>query len=338
LDSGDVKFRERCIESCPKGSYVYVQRTLDESYYLGLDKRQLEEREKRQQQARPKQYAENTVLVSQLWLWKINNVIITALPRHEQYKPSHLFDHTLSTFREMNTEERQAFTGDDLAAWILSESVHRLEYPCMADLKEPIFYTIGKRTANILDRLEAYIDDVKHHAFHCDDEAGFIREISETRSKLVMIKNILQRQEEVWNTFCQCLGIKIPLKICIFQTITRTDIMMQRPEKDFARFRRRAERIDEDIARVENLMVVQLDLKSKHQGLREARNSRYLNSAVMGFAIITLIFAPLSFFSSLFALPIDQFARHQNSQKQYSKGYVGMWMSTCFLPFLMILR
>lgn len=56
---------------------VHVQRTLDESYYLGLDKVQLERRNYNKilndDKFSPK--SDNILLVSQLWLWKIENVV-----------------------------------------------------------------------------------------------------------------------------------------------------------------------------------------------------------------------------------------------------------------------
>jgi hypothetical protein len=115
---------------------VHVQRTLDESYYLGLDSEQLGRRNYDQviNQKKFKPKSKNILLVSQLWLWKIGNVVITAFPREEKYKSSHLFDHALSLLRDVGSGARTGLASDQLVAWIFSECIHRLDYPCMARL------------------------------------------------------------------------------------------------------------------------------------------------------------------------------------------------------------
>ncbi|KAI8946097.1 hypothetical protein F4801DRAFT_81567 [Xylaria longipes] len=51
-----------------------------------------------------------------------------------------------------------------------------------------------------------------------------------------------------------------------------------------------------------------------------------MSAAIVGFTVITIIFAPLSFFTSLFALPIDQF--QQNQEGKYTTNYIGKWIVT----------
>ena len=58
------------------------------------------------------------------------------------------------------------------------------------------------------------------------------------------------------------------------------------------------------------------------KGVLLAQSSYLLSAAVIGFTVITIIFTPLSFFSSLFALPIDRFERnlqerHANASKTF---------------------
>jgi hypothetical protein len=52
---------------------------------------------------------------------------------------------------------------------------------------------------------------------------------------------------------------------------------------------------------------------------------------IAGFTIVTIIFVPLSFVMSLFALPIDRFQQNQidspwsSGTKMYSTNYIGKW-------------
>ncbi|KAE9381987.1 hypothetical protein N431DRAFT_458534 [Stipitochalara longipes BDJ] len=62
-----------------------------------------------------------------------------------------------------------------------------------------------------------------------------------------------------------------------------------------------------------------------------------MSAAVFGFTIITIIFTPLSFMVSLFALPIDRFQQHQvpsvwtDQAGMYSTKYMGRWIATAEL-------
>ena len=322
---------------------IHVQRTLDESYYLGLDSNEVKRRDysKILGDKKFRRTSENTLLVSQLWLWRFDNIVITAFPRgQEEYRSSHLFDHTLSVLRDMGFKARASLNSDHLMALILSECIHRLDYPCVADLEELILYSLGQVVSVTLDEVETYIDESQMSSISLKKEKAFIKQITAARSTLTMIRNIVLRQEDVWNNFQQYLGESIWKK----ETIVKDDLLKvkfitMRPQHDLEKFKQRIQRIQEDAERVEKLITIQLDLKSKHASLRESQNSCILSVAVIGFTIITTIFAPLSFLASLLALPIKQFeaqkqlynyAMHENSSVQaFTTNYVGRYMGSC---------
>ena len=93
-------------------------------------------------------------------------------------------------------------------------------------------------------------------------------------------------------------------------------------------------KIDKDAERVEKWITAQLDLKVNHAALKESHNSTILSTAVIGFTVITTIFTPISFISSLFALPIHQFLNKQSNVTSatgdpvaaYGTNYIGTWM------------
>lgn len=72
-------------------------------------------------------------------------------------------------------------------------------------------------------------------------------------------------------------------------------------------------------------------MKQKDASLRESHSSAIMGAAVLGFTIITIIFTPLAFVISLFALPIDQLQRNQidspwaSGSRMYSTNYIGKW-------------
>ncbi len=107
---------------------------------------------------------------------------------------------------------------------------------------------------------------------------------------------------------------------------------IQRPQVQFAKFKRQISKLDADAERVARAVDRKLDLKATHASLKEAHTTAIMSAAVLGFTIITIIFAPLSFAVSLFALPIDQFQKGQVPSRwdeqagMYPTNYVGTWI------------
>lgn len=66
--------------------------------------------------------------------------------------------------------------------------------------------------------------------------------------------------------------------------------------------------MDRDAERIEASVKDQLQLERTYTGMDDPRFSFVLGVAVAGFPIIMVIFTPLLFVSSLFALLVDQFA------------------------------
>jgi hypothetical protein len=117
--------------------------------------------------------------------------------------------------------------------------------------------------------------------------------------------------------------------------------ILQRPRFMLPKFQSRVDKIDKDAERVEKWILTQLDLKVKHASLKESRNRTTLSTAIIGFTVITIIFTPLSFLSTLFALPIESFQQQQQKvgdASVYTRNYIGTWMSTSStqveLPYL----
>jgi hypothetical protein len=292
-----------------KSMDIHIQRTLEESYYLGLNGAQLKELHEKQTKDESRLKPDKDVLISQLWLWRMGNVVITACPREAEYRASHLFEHTLSSIRKKCSSTRSQMDSAQLATTIFAECIHQLDYPCIAGLKEPILYRIGRVAAETLSDVIKYIDeDVDKSSI--EKEMVFANRIDSASRELAMVKNIISRQKEVCETFCKLP--KVP---------ARLDDTLYGPKADFVRFQRRIQRIEEDIERSEKSVLFQLDLKAKHAGLTESHNSILLSKVATCFAVITVIFTPLSWLTSLLALPIDELVKHTKN-KQYASSYV----------------
>jgi Mg2+ and Co2+ transporter CorA len=88
---------------------------------------------------------------------------------------------------------------------------------------------------------------------------------------------------------------------------------IEKPQYVIAKFKRRITDLDEDAERTEKSIQIRLDLGQKHLALRETRTVSVMSASVFAFTIITIIFTPLSFATSLFALSVEEFAHHQTT-------------------------
>lgn len=282
---------------------THEPRTLDESHYLGLSNEQLSDRNKDQVVSRSEEKEEDrrVLMVSQLWLWRMDDVIVSACGSHSEEGS---LDAGLDPQACLSQEFERGYLGTgngvpalQLAALLFSECVNYIDRPYCAGLEEPVFYTFEKAVAMLNDEVKSYINHRAIEKIYLDKEMEFIHQIGDIRDELSIIRNVITEQKEIWDKFRKDLKDEIPK----WKYINRSVAL--RPEEQIPKFLRRVEKIDEDAKRVEERIQVQLDLKKTHAGLKESHNSAVLSSAVIGFTIITIIFAPLSFMTSLLAVP-----------------------------------
>ena len=147
------------------------------------------------------------------------------------------------------------------------------------------------------DDVKKKTDDVKEETDYVKKETDDVKEETDD----VKIQKSLALYEEVWNDIA-------------------------RPQDQFERYKRRLAQLDEDAARVEASIATALDLRAKHKSMQEAHSTAVMSAAVFGFTIVTVVFTPLSFVVSLFALPIERFKDHQDEATgAYSTNYIGKW-------------
>jgi hypothetical protein len=289
------------------------------------------------------------VTVPQAWLWKVNDMIVTAVPLEVRES---LYRSLAGSLMGLNSESDSS---KDQAYWtlglLLSDLVNILDRPFMAGLSEPIFNIFEKAIADLSEAVNKYIKDTAVDTINIDTEKQFLHEIDDIRDELSMIKTILFQQEEVWREFAQRAwplywpdgpdGLFRPPESpektestdpWRLERLQKMWNKIQRPQSQFAKFKRRIAKLDADAERVERAIDRKLDLKTKHASLNEAHTMAIMSAAVFGFTIITIIFTPLSFIVALFSLPVDRFQQQQipsvwtDQAGMYSTNYVGKWI------------
>lgn len=191
-------------------------RTLDESYYTGMDHDQLSRRNNEQIVSKiANKFAgcerdAPLLMVPQLWLWMIDNVIISALPSFHFvdniYNP---MSHLENELKLKNISVPQDLTSLQLFGLIISEAINFIGRPRCAGLKEPIFYTFESYIAILYDGVQKYVQDYQMDSVQVEQEKIFINEINDVFEELNMIKVTIDQQDTVWKNSTKTLK-----KIC----------------------------------------------------------------------------------------------------------------------------
>lgn len=309
---------------------IHLPLTLDESYYLGMNSEQLRERNRDQVLSHDEEDPEKkrVLMVSQLWLWRMDNIVVSACgrkhvvgeivygkngidepPRHKELE----FDPqtgAMFNFQENNLFKGENMSGLQIAALVFSEVVNHIDGPNYSGLKESIFHVFEKSVANVYDQVKSYMNETTIQKISLEEEMKFVHAITGIRDELAMIKDVITDQEEVWTQFYE------DLKDEISKWDDNNRRIAIRPKQQIPKFKRRVQKIDEDAQRVEQWIHGQLDLKKTHASIRESHNSTVLSTTVIGFTIVTVVFTPLSFMTSLLAVPDDNFG--WMNQKKYA--------------------
>lgn len=237
---------------------------------------------------------------------------------------------------------------------MLSHFVDRLDDPFGDGSGEPILNTFETSMALVVEQVDKYTRGKEENTFDIKQERDFLHQVDDIRGELTMIERVILQQEEVWKTFASNAWPKTLSpegKPAAEDTKTPKEEEWQLvlgAQHQFDRYRRRIAQLYQDADRMEKSIMVKLDLKQKHASLRESHATAVMSAAVLGFTVITIIFTPLSFLTSLFALSIDRFQKNQvdffipgreneadftNRTRVYTTNYIGKWAGEYLWPW-----
>jgi hypothetical protein len=236
------------------------------------------------------------IVIPQLWLWRFGNVVISA---HESDRLSEPFtnDNFVAQLHQVDPEVQlglilaryiRAF-GDDIWVKGNNESIKHVDPPLAR---------FENRVVSILTDVKKYIQDTNRSRIRYDKEAGFHHVLSDCRSELAMLDYVLTQQEEILTSLLQDCKVSTEEWGTVFEARTT-----------LARYRRAVQKIDGDAERIEKNVNDLLNLKRTYASVQDSHTSVLLSVAAIGFAIVTIIFAPLAFLVGLFALDFRSFDR-----------------------------
>ena len=176
----------------------------------------------------------------------------------------------------------------------------------------------------VMSSVDEYMEPDTSETLEIKTERGFMHDISDIRSELVMIDEILLEQERIVTSLLTNSN----------RNLGEDELWhkVENAKKQLDTHRNRVKKIDRDAERIEKIIQDQLNLKRTFATIRDTRTSLLLGTAVIGFTIVTIIFTPIAFMATLFALPIDKIVRNQikiRDTDAFETKYIGKWFGKC---------
>lgn len=261
-----------------------------------------------------------------------------------------------SSYKKADTYmESGLLVGNIVAEHVFRFGKHQLSHQFPSPLD--IFETSVNR---ILSDVDVYMNPNAKAKLDIGVEREFIRRLADLKEELAMIREVLTCQEEILQDLIRDYETNNPDSL-EFMTYDQDKLDLpkeQMKEKyptanfyemrskwrpvlsalaELAKYQKKVAKIDRDVERIEKTVQDQLDLKRTHVSIRDTHSSLILGVAVAGFTVITIIFTPLAFAASLFALPLDRLLKNQfqfsgtdgtsgtDASAAYTSHYVGTW-------------
>ncbi|KAI1485861.1 hypothetical protein F5X96DRAFT_657774 [Biscogniauxia mediterranea] len=281
------------------------------------------------------------LMIHQLWLWKFDDsTVITSLPeRWHLGKEDTLWD----TIRQSGIDELSG--PEDLIKHIIYECVTFLDEFREAGLGDHILDIFESAIATLSNEevicYENFIEsansspeppraaaDAAETSRTIDEEIKWIYEIKDIRDELHLLHRIFETQAKVVDKFAKLF----------WPGFARASAQLREQFVDDCAVRalmERANKLDEDAKRTLKALDYLVQVKQaqssldeatatkelNRKGQSEAEKSQKLNNYIVLFTVVTVVFTPLSFMTSLFAVDIDQFP-HRDGSLKYSERWV----------------
>ncbi|KAJ3570895.1 hypothetical protein NPX13_g5573 [Xylaria arbuscula] len=344
--------------------YIHHELTLDETYYPSLSAKALASRNGSQVVSRESAVLEGNetdiqdrpiLTVPQIWIWESGNHIISCCPRD--------YSHEDSDNRLWNNSPGVG-VGCSLVEKISKFGSKRED----GRFRPPLDY-FEAGVVRVLEDVRGYIDDKAMSHPDMEKEHEYMFRIADIREELAMIRHVLNSQLHILNTFIREFERRYSDSPPFLdrgdpddsKRLERKDIDRKWEEVKGSRdiidnYQKRINKIDSDAERIEKSIQDQLNLNRTYASIKDAQDSLIatrvslvISTAVIGFTVITIIFAPLAFVAALFTLPIEGLLKNQvqssngagkdgnqEGTSAYTTTYVGTWFAVAELVTLIV--
>ncbi|KAF2822161.1 hypothetical protein CC86DRAFT_410545 [Ophiobolus disseminans] len=272
------------------------------------------------------------LMVPQLWLWRTGGFIISADSMAGYLDMTWVQSFVLGHSWEVRSPVGDA---DVLVGLLMARFIdnfgkaysHKgIEHLTALDLFE-------NRVVGILSEVGVYVGTGISEDVEFAKERYFTHVVSDVRSEL-----------GPENGQSSASGDKQSLVLSKAERAARSSenwARVEGAEGTLKKYKKRERKIDGDAERVEKAIQDLLNLKRTHASIQDAHSSLVLSTAVIGFAVVTIVFAPLAFLTGLFALKVEGFRQLQTIPQDdvYDSGklsgiFVSAEILTLILTFL----
>lgn len=331
---------------------LHIRRTLDQYYYYMLEDTRLRDADQvvtRWARDKLHKNRHNILMVDQLWIWVVKGKdgpdrVVSCFPER-QGCASGLLDYLQRNILHHNTDKRQPIkTTADLVAQIVTTCSDVFSWSQEAELARFLHFfeaTVGRvgddeiRLLNDFTRSSERLHALKESHFHYTKnkdkfliemldirpQVTLLTEAKDIRDEIKIILHVLGEQrrvladESIPSFFSQSPGDlsgKEPSK-----ALTKPLRIIDRAIGDFKKMDKQMKEIHDDLNHL-------LDLQQKQATVWEARSTREgaratsrQGNVMVIFTMVTIIFLPLSFMASFFALEIRELPSDATGQTNW---------------------
>ncbi|CVL08288.1 uncharacterized protein FMAN_05094 [Fusarium mangiferae] len=240
------------------------------------------------------------LMVRQLWLWKLNDgTILSSIPLRTNVC---MANDLLQTIQQSRLDKISGV--DDLVKHILEETINFPDKYLRAGLGEHKLDVFKSEIASEADKEATFFNNFAQNDWdskHANSAIDCTWRVKDILDELRLIKNVFLSQLEVVNQFSTVLNLQQadrPEDIAYITTLTSK---VQNMIDHITRMEKDAEKT------IESAMLSQASLK-------EAEEARLMNILLLPFTLVTVIFTPLSFMTSLFAVNSDGFPHNEDGE------------------------
>ncbi|KAH8810868.1 hypothetical protein F5884DRAFT_261802 [Xylogone sp. PMI_703] len=305
-------------------------------------------------------------MVDQLWMWVIDDrTIVTCFPQSIDKDTKSNRHDLLSRIRSHIHEERRPEISSiyHLASIITCLSVGLVEH-CQAELPdgfESFFQIFTSSIAIVADKEVKRAEDFKKqlsrrdegiHGLGLQEEIELLEEIKDIRDELSILQNICEEQQNILQKLFNLIS-RPPSETS--QHIERDSVLSYYKGQSGIDLRiERIRKLQTDATTAYDSINHLLDLKQKDANIYEAVESRKQaeqthvqaeqtriqaeqttkqGRTILVFTIVTIVFLPMSFLSSIFALNVRSFP-HQNGDLSYPSKWIFSRICMCEIPYI----
>ncbi|KAI9746377.1 MAG: hypothetical protein M1818_000090 [Claussenomyces sp. TS43310] len=147
------------------------------------------------------------------------------------------------------------------------------------------------------------------------DAAHLLEEVKDIRDELSILKSVLRHQKTVWDI--------------LFQPHPGGDDDAGNSDRQWKNDQQRSpdwtieeiEEMDRSATRIQDSVKTLLDLDQNEANISEAQQTTQQGRTLMFFTVVTIVFLPMSFLASLFALDVTSFP-HDQKNLLYEPGWI----------------